>query len=803
MEENGYYLEHRTSRSTKRKKEWYIPMANYVISQIDSDQVSNINDKKLAISGVISDDYYKKVLNPFNATDPKFTRHRADMRNFDIMKDVIRRYMGEYSKQPFDFQVKANDPEVITRFNEAFNAAIAEQAVQLYINELNKANIETGQPSKDVPDFNLFFKEFKEHYIDDVAAQGQALLTAIIDWTDSRLKYYKAFYDYIVLGQTYTYRDVRNDVLHKEVIDPTEYFPISNGEPFIEDHDRGVRMFKVTIPQLLENFSTILDTETYNKIATLFKLYRNGNGIHIPLQIFKSKLDSNIYTTFTKANVGRIAGGVYRLTNKDDTIDGYHVVYTTQVKIGHLLKIDPITGQITEDIIEADTYTLNPSAGDMSITWEWINEVWETYRFGTESDDIYSQARPIAYQRRDANNLQKVKLPYNGISEVVPGTTFTFSIPDIILPFQIARNIFAFYREKIIAKNKDKVIVIAESLLGDENAMEDKIYRLESNSVLAYDDSEDDASTKAQAIRVLDASLSQFIGHISDLMDRMRAEAWDGVDMSPQRYGDIQTSAGKGTTEEAIVRSSMGSVIIFTMFERFLEKEYIGDLEYSKFAYINGKVGSYTDLDGNTRFLDLDVDKHILANYGIHVVSSVSQNDKKKALTDIAFAASQNGDIALATKTVLADNIASIKKAFDEYEKAKAEYERSVTLEAENIKKEAEQIKADNDKANRDNKKEIAILQEQGDTEREIIKAQNDLLKIEVTLETATNVEGNSDITAIKQEVDQQKIALEVMKQNNDMRKHKDNMQLKREDIASKEKIAKQNKNRYDVKSKK
>lgn len=799
---SGYRVEHRVSRSKKQTKEWYKPLCDYIIGQINTTTLSDIQDKKNAVKGEISDEYYKKVLNPFNATDPKFTRWRSDMRNYDIMRDVIRRYLGEYSKQPFDFQVKANDPEVITRFNEALNAKMAELAVQQYINMLNQAGVNTGQPTQDVPDFQVFYKEFKENYVDDLAAQGQDLLIAIQDWTESRIKYYKSFYDYIVLGQTYTYRDVRNNVLHKEVLDPMEYHPISNGEPFIEDHNNGVRTFSVTINQLLENFSTILSENVYNKIRNLYDKYCDNNGrITVPLNYFKSLLDDKAYTTFINgaSASARVGDDSYRLTNMDDMLNGYHVLFTTEVRIGHLIYVDPVTGTTQEEIIEADTFQIDQSKGHISITWEWWNEVWEMYRFGNEWDEIYSPPRPIAYQRRDGNNPNKVKLPVNGISEVVPGTGFTFSIPDAVLPYQLARNIFAFYRENIIAKNKDKILVVPESLMGDEGAAEDKIYRLEANSVFTYDDSEDDAGTKAQHIRVVDASLSQFIAHITDLMDRMKQEAWDTIDMNQQRYGDIATSAGKATTEEAIVRSSMGSVIIFTMFERFLEKEYTADLEFSKVAYIAGKQGMYTDLEGESRFLDLDVSKHLLANYGIHVISSIQQTEDKRTLKDIAFASAQNGGVGLAAKTVLSKNIASIKKAFDEYEKAEKEYQRSVANEKEQLMVQAEQIKAQNDEAQRQHEMEIAQLKEQGDTERAIIDAQVKLIDIEVS--NQPDMEGNGGIdNGMQDMINQQKLELDRRKEDNNMVRHNDTMKLKREEMRSKEKIAKQNKNKYDAK---
>lgn len=797
----GIRVEHRVSRAEKQKPSWYKPLANYMISSMDTAVLEDIKDKVRAVRGEISDEYYKKVLNPFNATDKKFTRWRGEMRNFDIMRDVIRRYLGEYSKQPFDFQVKANDPEVITRFSEALNAKISELAIQQYINMLNAAGVNTGQPTKSVPDFQVFYAEFKATYVDDLAAQGQDLLTAIIDWTESKLKYYKAFYDYIVLGQTFTYRDIRNGVLHKEVIDPLSYHPISNGEPFIEDHDNGIRTFSVTMSQLLENFGTILDEKTYNKVRTLYDMYRtNGGGVSVPLSYFKSLLDDKIYSSFITdyRNVARIGNDAYRLTNMDDTIDGYHFVFTTEVKVGHLIYVDPITGTAQEEIIEADTFPLDKSKGHISITWEWWNEYWEMYQFGTEYDDIYSTPRPIAFQRRDANNPQKIKSPYNGICEIVPGTGFSFSIPDAILPYQISRNIFAFYREKIIAKNKDKIMIVPKSLMGDETFAENAVYRMEANSVFAYDDSEDDSGTKAQNIRVLDASLSQFISHITDLMDRMKQEAWDTVDMNPQRYGDINTSAGKATTEEAIVRSSMGSVIIFTMFERFLEKEYTADLEYSKMAYINGKKGSYTDLEGNTRFLDLDIDKHLLANYGIHVVSSVTQTQMKRELKDVAFAASQNGNVALAAKAILSTNVANIKKAFDEFAKAEKEYQASIATQKEELMAQAEQTRAQNDEANRQSQMDIAMAKESAETQRTIMELEVKILELQVAVDSTSDDTGNSD--GLKSQIDNAKLELDRLKVSNDMQKHYDTMRMKDKEIASKEKIAKQNKNKYDSK---
>lgn len=791
----------RTSRSTKRTKEFYEPTANYWIGQSDTTLATESNNRLNIMTGNINLDDYKKVLNPYNAVDEKFTRFPADMRNYDIMKDVVRRFMGEFVKQPFEFQVKSNDIDVINRFNDKLAEDVTKLAIESYMSILEAQakqaqgqQVEVPQP----PDFQKFFDEFKDNYQDDLAIAGQNVLDAIIDWTNTHILNYTAFYNYIVCGVTYSYRDIRNGVLHKETISPLEYRPISNGQAFVEDHDAGVREFRVSYHQILELFSDILSKETKDKIEHYLKDYTSGGKVVVPMAVMKSILGEEVYNTFSTDNslLSSMDKSGYAMTRSDMTMSAYHTVFKTEVKVASVSRLDPVTGNMLVDELEVDNYTLNPEIGDISVEYNWIEEAWEVYRFGNEYDGIFSVPRPIAYQRRDFNG--RCKLPYNGISEIVPNTGFVFSIPDAILPFQIARNIFAYYREKTIAKNKGAMLVLPKSIMGSSKAdREEFIYRMEASSIIAYDDSEDDGGLKNQQIRGVDVNLSQFVAHITEIMETVKSEAWDTVDMNPQRYGDISTSAGKGTTQEAIVRSSMGSVIIYTMFEKYLEKDYEADLDYAKVMGATGNlVGGYTDSNSKNRLLDIDIDQFILSSLGVNVESSFKIAEKKRKLDDIAFAASQNGDVTLAIESVLSNNIATIKKAFKEFHKAKEEYERSVATEKEQLNLRAAETTAKDNQAERDTKLAIANIKEEGDNSRALIDAELKILELEINAEGSE--EGMSDdissqIDGAKQDIEQRKLALAERKQAEDSR-------LKDKAIDTQYKIAKENKNKYDAK---
>lgn len=55
------------------------------------------------LHGEMPDEFYRKTLNPYNATKENFKRFPATLRNLDIINDVVRRYLSEYVKSQHEF----------------------------------------------------------------------------------------------------------------------------------------------------------------------------------------------------------------------------------------------------------------------------------------------------------------------------------------------------------------------------------------------------------------------------------------------------------------------------------------------------------------------------------------------------------------------------------------------------------------------------------------------------------------------------------------------------------------------------
>ena len=92
------------------------------------------------------------------------------LRNYDIIKGIVRRYVGEYIKSPHDFIVGANNPEVVFAKDAKLAQEImmiAEQAVAQKIQQTYQEFLgQGGDPNQfnvqEQVDIEGFIKEFNE-----------------------------------------------------------------------------------------------------------------------------------------------------------------------------------------------------------------------------------------------------------------------------------------------------------------------------------------------------------------------------------------------------------------------------------------------------------------------------------------------------------------------------------------------------------------------------------------------------------------------------------------------------------------
>lgn len=743
------------------------------------------------LHGDIPDEFYRKTLNPYNATKERFTRFPSTMRNLDIINDVVRRYLSEYVKAQHEFIVGANNPEIVMTRDLAARKDIVNRAMIAFQSELQKRMQEQqaqeqGQSGQTMPqdqqqlaaEAEEFQKQFAENYIDEISAQAQELLNVIDDVVNNETIIPVEYFNWVVTGEVYSFHTVVGNKVVKEWVPTVDMYPVPNGEQMVSKYDIVARKMLMSYNQIIDRFGDELSEEELEFITK----YYNPSSVNASRTI-----SLNAYTYYfpskckdlTDQDRTLFANDEYDLRLRNgELLEVWHVNWRgyTEVKI---LKYVNEVGMIDEMIVP-DDFVFDPKFGHIEINSIYKPQIYEGYRIGGMRFGIYpGGAKAIPFQLDDDPHLQ-----YCGLQEVLPQMG-RFSIVEILTPFQILINIFSYHREMIIAKNKMFILVAAKSLFGED--AEETIYNMAAEGILPYNDSEDMNGVKAQNIRMLDANISGYVNEITNLIESIKASAREMVDMTPQRYGQIATSAGKSTTEEAIIRGSMGTVIVNYMFDKFREDEYLVDLNNSKLAWIEGLDTSYYDKDDRRKYLSLNVNNHTLGQYVVKAKNSDKESEKFEQLKQWAFNASQNGDLMSAVAAITAGNVSSLKIAIQRYQEIRQRNEESL----KQLDQQLEEAK---------NKHELDKIMAKGDSDARIAE-----------------IKGYYDLLAKGMDVDQAMAALAKPTDTSAPTDNSGELAFKQAELAEKKrakdldminaalerdnqlKIAKENKNRYDT----
>ena len=786
--------------NSQKDKVWGAKCADWIIAQGQGNRDSSELEIKYGIlQGKIPDSFYKKILNPYNATQEKYKRFPATMRNYDLMKGIIRRYVSEYIKNPHDFVVGANNPEVVlardSKLRQELQTLVQQQIAiriqQSYQEWVNGGNDPQQFNPQESIDIEAFIKEFNENYIDDISAQGQSLLNVIKDLTEDTLLYARAYFDFVTFGECYTYTDIVGNTIVKRVVSPRDAFPVNTDSIFREDDDMFCERRKMTYQQIIDEFDDYLDDKQREFLNTYYAKRSTNTPTELSFGTYESYFP-DICQKYSKEDRALFKNNpnMMRDTNSD-LYDVWHVVWRGEARRAIVTYINE-SGFI-DTRIEEDDYKLNIKLGDISIEYVYEPQVYECTRIGTRNDAIYPYgARAIAFNRNG-------KLPYNGINELLPGFG-KFSIIDIVTPYQVFYNIVAYHREMVIAKNKLNILMLAKSLLG--KVPEETIYRMIADGVLYIDDTNDQGMLRAQQVRMLQSNLGEYLTQLGNLLEETKQSANEQVDMTPQRYGEIANSAGKGVTEEAVIRGSMGTVIIEFMMDCMRERDYNRDLDYTKLAWIDGLDTSYRDVDGNLKYISLDVDSHIYADYIIKAKNSIKEQDKLRQLQQFAFSAAQNGDNMMAIAAIEGDNVASISKLIKKYQQQKEAHEQELQQLEQQTLQMTQQFELQKIQAKGEEDRKTKELEGYLDQQIELIRADANMISYNAEVGEDNKEAGIDRLNAARARVEREKVNIEKQKNLLDTFNKERDRQVKMHDIDTKLKIAKENKNRYDFKSK-
>lgn len=679
---------------------------NYNSIQPEIEEIQN------AIEGILDRSKFEHLLNPHGLSAPKKgVKVGATLKNHNILKGIANLLIGEFGRRTHDFVVTSFNNDDESKFLQGLAEVMSAYDEQEAINSLNEAGFETNQPSVEQPPREEVASAYQTGFNEQRVLRGQNAIDYIKYNQEVDDKLVDVYYDWITVGMAYTYKCVRHNEVEYEYVPLKEIFmPRDSASRYGEDRQFAVRRRFLPVNKVLDLYNDVLEDEDLDFIHTN---YMNNNSMFAGAHTMTTGRHGFIKLP-TIDNTCNNNSGYYTNTPDYEGVAVDHVVWKSWKKYG-ILTFMAFTGEI-ETIQVSDDYVLNKEQGDIDIEWRWESVIWE----GTcIADRIYCNVRELPECRSSLDNNGIAKLPYNCIHNNTKSGTIQSIFKDGI-PYQVLMDTLHYQLEKVINKNKDKIIVMPYGLVPRKQGIDTTtmMHHADANGILWVDETAPNASYAASLIKVLDVSLGNYVKDVYEVMQMIKQAFWDSIGMNSQRYSDIAQGSGKGVTEQAIARSAIITYDLVRKMDKFCQREYQGLMDLSKLAWRDGKKGLYLLSDGSQHFLELNPDDaiyHLESDYGIIVKDSTEQTEALQNVRQLATAyAQQEGALYATTEIFTNNNLERIKGIVRTIEENNKKHELVIAnANGEQQKQLQEMVNADK-QADRDLDKYKADKQYQG-----------------------------------------------------------------------------------------
>ena len=673
---------------SKKNKEWkeacveaYIELSNSGRSS-GSSRKESLQQLYEYYNGVIDEADYTYVLKPYGKSRSNFP---SQMRNYPIIKPIVDLLLGEKSKRPLNFTVTVQNADAVSTKEQAKSDLIYQSFQKQFANEMIKGgNFQGEQEEVELP--RQIAEQFESSYVDNRAIKGQQAINYIMHSQEIHDKFQKAWFHFLVSGEVYTHRGVRNNEPFYEVLNPIDVdYDLDPDLTFVEDGDWALVRKYV-------HASSVIDT--YYEYLTDQQILELEEPRH-------SESDAS----FLYANSMNKDANSYR----NRLLEVTQVYWKSRKRIGFLNMVDPNTGAMEEQIVE-DGFKMPIAMKELGakLEWKWVNEVWE----GTRIDGrMYIKIHPTTNQRNSLDNNSTCKLPINGIRYSNVNSS-NISLVKLGIPYQLNYNIYKYRLELSIAKSKDMIAQFDINMIPKKWDMDKFMYYVEGTGIAWVDYNKEGIQLNPQHQSVMDMSIKTIEQYIT-LLEAIMQE-WEKLSgVNRQRQGQVGSYEGKATSQQAIVQSSHITEDLFRKFNRMEQRDLQAMLDYSKEAWLAGKKTMYVMPDGTTDFLDLNSLSHMESEYGIFLSDSGKEQDKLEAVKQLSQSMIQNGvPASTITEMFDADSFTQIKHKIKLAENAQQELaaqQQQAQQQMEQAALEQEDRKLESENLNNDKNRETQI----------------------------------------------------------------------------------------------
>lgn len=744
---------------SKKGKKWQEDCVNYIIGEGNVTSGGNstsyygeLQTYYNLYNSIFDEKDFKSITNPFKVEDG----FPATPHDFNIIRPKVDLLIGEETKRPLNFRVIRTSQEATSEMQEKEKQMILqyiEAAITANMSPEEAQQFQQQLQSGEIMSPEQIAKYMDKDYKDIVENTAYHSLTYLREKLDLDNEFIKGWKDGLISGREIYYVGVLNAEPYAERVNPICFsYDKSPDLEFIEDGSWCCRKMRMPITEVYDRYYDKLEEKDLDKLEEMIGSTPGRNlGDRSPVDM---GIQLRIYDNPIFEGAGK------------SLVNVWHCCWKSFKKIFYVTTTDD-AGQPQINIVD-ETY--QPVGNEVSIEPDWIIEVWEGYRAGS---DLYFGIQPIEYQHVSIDNPNSQKLPYCGA--IYSNTNSKpRSLVSILKPLQYMYIVLWYRLELAIARDKGKVVNMDITQIPKSmNISPAKwIHYLSSvgvNFINPYEEGwnipgrEGGKPAQFNQITALDLTMSNVIAEYIQLMDKIEELAGTISGITQQREGAVSSSEMVGNVERSVVQSSHITEPLFWVHNQCKRRVLNMLLNTAKGAWEEtGKQKlQYIFDNGERAFLDI-TPKFYYEDMDVFVSDTSKDLENIQKLQQLIQPAMQNGASLLEAAEILTnDNFNIIKQ------KLKDMQTRQEQIQQQQQEAEAQQQQQLQQMQNESKQQELMLQEAQMDLQRYQIDQDNQT-KIAVaqinayrgTEELDQDQNGIPDIVEIgKQALERQKIS--------------------------------------------
>lgn len=747
---------------SKKGKKWQEDCVNYIIGEGNVTSGGNstsyygeLQTYYNLYNSIFDEKDFKSITNPFKVEDG----FPATPHDFNIIRPKVDLLIGEETKRPLNFRVIRTSQEATSEMQEKEKQMILqyiEAAITAKMSPEEAQQFQEQLQSGEIMPPEQIAKYMDKDYKDIVENTAYHSLTYLREKLDLDNEFIKGWKDGLISGREIYYVGVLNAEPYAERVNPICFsYDKSPDLDFIEDGSWCCRKMRMPITEVYDRYYDKLEEKDLDRLEEMIGSTPGRNlGDRSPVDM---GIQLRIYDNPIFEGSGK------------SLVNVWHCCWKSFKKIFYVTTTDD-AGQPQINIVD-ETY--QPVGNEVSVEPDWIIEVWEGYRAGS---DLYFGIQPIEYQHVSIDNPNSQKLPYCGA--IYSNTNSKpRSLVSILKPLQYMYIVLWYRLELAIARDKGKVVnmditQIPKSMNISPAKWMHYLSSVGVNFINPYEEGwnipgrEGGKPAQFNQITALDLTMSNVIAEYIQLMDKIEELAGTISGITQQREGAVSSSEMVGNVERSVVQSSHITEPLFWVHNQCKRRVLNMLLNTAKGAWEEtGKQKlQYIFDNGERAFLDI-TPKFYYEDMDVFVSDTSKDLENIQKLQQLIQPAMQNGASLLEAAEILTnDNFNIIKQ------KLKDMQARQEQIQQQQQEAEAQQQQQLQQMQNESKQQELMLQEAQMDLQRYQIDQDNQT-KIAVaqinayrgTEELDQDQNGIPDPIEIgKQAIEQQKINQEA-----------------------------------------